>query len=206
VRVPAAFGESLTYIGLFLTLLAAGLGVPIPEEIPIVTAGVLSHAAVVRWWGALPICLVGVLSGDVVLHWAGRHWGERITEWRPVRWILSPAREARLKAGYRQHATKIIFVARHVMGLRAAAFITAGIAGVPFWRFLLADGLAALARVPLAFGLAFVFADRVHTVLADVRRVERWLALAALAAAAAWLAVLAWRGSRRLDADDDDRV
>ena len=49
----------------------------------------------------------------------------------------------------------------------------------------------------MSFGLAYVFADRVQSVLADVHRVERWLALTAVAAVAAWLAVWAYRRGRR---------
>ena len=57
-------------------LFAASLGVPIPEELPIITAGILSSQMVLRWWLALPVCFVGVVSGDVVLYWIGHHWGE----------------------------------------------------------------------------------------------------------------------------------
>src|SRR5215469_12672780 len=39
--VPSA-GEIYAYLGIFAALLAAGVGFPIPEEIPIVTAGVLA--------------------------------------------------------------------------------------------------------------------------------------------------------------------
>jgi len=40
---------------------------------------------------------------------------------------------------------KTIALARHVAGLRAAAFLTAGMARVPFWKFIAADaGAAAL--------------------------------------------------------------
>ncbi|MBI2493348.1 MAG: VTT domain-containing protein, partial [Candidatus Rokubacteria bacterium] len=93
---------------LFLTLLAASLGLPVPEEIPIVAAGVLASQALVRWWIALPVCLAGVLSGDVVLYWAGRRWGERLLEWRAVRRVLSPPRAAKLTQGYREHGVKIV--------------------------------------------------------------------------------------------------
>jgi membrane protein DedA with SNARE-associated domain len=191
------FIEHLRYLGLFLVLFGAGLGMPVPEEVPIVAAGVLSHAEIFRWWLALPVSLAGVLAGDAVLYWAGHHWGERVLDWRPVRRVLSPAREARLLRAYREHGVRIVFGARHVMGLRAAAFLTAGIARVPFWRFLLVDALAASVGVPASFGLAFFFADRVEQVLADVRRLEHWLALAAVVAVAAWLGVRAWRGRRR---------
>lgn len=189
--------EHFTYAGLFLTLLAASLGLPVPEEIPIVAGGVLASQAVVRWWIALPVCLAGVLSGDIVLYWAGRRWGERLLEWRAVRRVLSPARAAKLAQGYREHGVKIVVTARHVAGFRAAAFLTAGIARVPFWRFLAADAGAALVGVPVSFGLAYLFADQVQGLLADVRRLERWLVLAAVVAAGAWIGASAWRRSRR---------
>ena len=113
-----------TYLGVFALLLAGGLGVPIPEELPVVAAGVLSREGLAQWWLALPVCVLGVLSGDVILYWAGRHWGERVLSWRPVRWVLSPERERRLKGAYRRHAVKTIVIARHVIGLRAAALGT----------------------------------------------------------------------------------
>jgi membrane protein DedA with SNARE-associated domain len=189
--------EHFTYVGLLLILFATGLGLPIPEEGPIVAAGVLAHERVIRWWIALPVCLVGVLSGDTVLYWVGHHWGERILEWRAVRWVLSREREERLKAAYHRHGVKILFTARHVLGLRAAAFLTAGIAKVPFWRFIAADTLAALIGVPVSFGVAFLFADQLERVLAGVHRIERWLVLYALVALAGGLVYLAWRQYRR---------
>jgi membrane protein DedA with SNARE-associated domain len=182
---------------LFIVLLLAGLGVPIPEELPIITSGVLSHQMVFRWWIALPVCFVGVLSGDVALYWVGHHWGERVLGWRLVRWVLSPAREEQLKAGYRSHGMKIVFTARHVMGLRAAAFLTAGIARVPFWKFLAVDTVAALASVPFGFFLAFLFADQVEQVFADVHRIERWLILAALVIVTVWVTVAVRRRGER---------
>jgi membrane protein DedA with SNARE-associated domain len=187
-----------TYPGLLATLLLGSLGLPIPEEVPIVAAGVLSHEGLARWWLALPVCFLGVLSGDVVLYWTGRRWGERVLGWRAVAWVLTPPRAARLTAAYREHAMKTVAVARHVAGLRAAAFLTAGIARVPFWKFMLADAGAALVSVPAAFGLAYFFTHQIGAILADVHRVERWLALAALVALAGALVVHVVRWNRRV--------
>ena len=192
------FIEQFTYVGLFLVLFGAGLGVPVPEEIPVLTAGVLAHEGVVRWWIALPVCLVAILAGDATLYWIGRHWGERILEWRMVRCVLTPEREERFKAAYRRNGIKIVFTARHVAGVRAAAFLTAGIARVPFGQFMAVDAAAAMVGVPISFALAFIFADRLEWVMQDVHRAERWLAVVALAALAAWLGVLAYRRARRI--------
>jgi membrane protein DedA with SNARE-associated domain len=193
------FLEEFTYAGIFLALFLAGMGVPLPEEVPILTSGVLAHEGVVRWWLALPVCLAGVLSGDVVLYWVGRHWGERVLAWRPVRFVLTKEREQTLKEAYHRHGVKIVFTARHVIGLRAAAFLTAGIVRIPFPRFLAADAGAAMLGVPISFGVAYFFTDRLHDIIADVHRAQRWALLVALVVAAVWIGVHAWRRAVRLE-------
>ena len=198
VGVLQEFINNFTYVGIFLLLLLGSLGVPIPEEMPIIAAAVLSHEGLVHWWFMLPLCLLGVLSGDMVLYWVGRHWGDQVLKWRMVRLVLSPAREAWLKAAYRRHALKTVVTARHVMGLRAAAFLTAGSANVPFWKFVAADAGAALFGVPLVFALAYFFTDQIRAIMADVRRAERWLFLAGLMAVGAMLVIWVWRWHRRV--------
>ncbi|HXD98970.1 MAG TPA: DedA family protein [Candidatus Acidoferrum sp.] len=201
----AQFLEEFTYLGVFLILFVAGLGVPIPEELPIMAGGVLAHEGVVRWWLMLPVCVLGVLSGDVVLYWIGRHWGERVLSWRAVRFVMSREREESLKAAYRRHGVKIVFTARHVMGLRAAAFLTAGIARVPFGKFLAVDAAAAMVGVPVSFGLAFFFTDQLEAIIAGVHRVERWVVILALVVAAAWIGIRAYRRSQALERETSTR-
>ena len=108
----------------------------------------------------VPVCVLGVLSGDVVLYWTGRRWGERVLGWRLVRWVLTAHRAEWLTEAYRQHAMKTVAMARHVAGLRAAACLTAGMARVPFWKFILADAGAAAVSVPFVFALAYFFTTR----------------------------------------------
>jgi membrane protein DedA with SNARE-associated domain len=179
-------------------LFGAGLGVPIPEEIPVLAAGVLAHEEVVRWWIALPLCLIAILGGDTALYWIGHHWGERILEWRVLRHILTRERQERFMSAYRRHGVKIVFAARHLAGFRAAAFLTAGMAHVPFGQFLAVDTGAALLGVPVSFALAFFFADQLESLLHDVHRIERWLVIAAIVIAAGWIAFAVLRRARRV--------
>ena len=81
-----------SYPGVFLILLATGLGVPIPEELPIVIAAMMARWEVMHWWGALLSCLGGVLAGDMLLYTLGRHFGRRILQWPAARRILSTGR------------------------------------------------------------------------------------------------------------------
>ncbi len=191
------FVEEWSYLGVYLVLLMASCGVPIPEEAPIVAAAVLSHYGLARWWLAVPVCYAGILSGDVILYWVGFHFGVRALRWRPVRFVLSVDREVQLAEAYRRHAVKTIFVARHMMGLRAAAFLTAGIARVGFWKFIAVDAVAALLGLPVSFGLAYFFTDQVTEILTDVHRAERWFGVAVAVVIAAALVFLMWRKRRK---------
>jgi membrane protein DedA with SNARE-associated domain len=196
-----SFVEQFTYLGIFLVLLAGSLGLPIPEEMAIIAAGVMSHEGLITPWGGLVVCLLGVLSGDVVLYWTGRNGGERVLRWRVVRFVLTPAREQRLKEAYHRHAMKTIVTARHVMGLRAAAFLTAGIARVPFGKFLLADAATALVGVPFSFGLAYFFTDHIKAIYSNVHRAERWLGLLILIVVALAAFIIVRRRDRAVIAE-----
>jgi membrane protein DedA with SNARE-associated domain len=133
----------------------------------------------------------------------------RFQECCAVRLVLTPTRAQWLQAAYRRHALKTVVTARHLMGLRAAAFLTAGIAHVPFWKFVVADAGAAALGVPFGFGLAYFFTDQIEAIVADVHRVERWLALAGLLVLMVVLivGVRRWKrrlGTERLEGEQDE--
>jgi membrane protein DedA with SNARE-associated domain len=62
---------------------------------------------------------------------------------------------------------------------------------------LAADTGAAIVSVPFGFFLAYLFADQVEQVFADVHRIERWLALAALVIVAIWVTIAVRRRGQR---------
>jgi membrane protein DedA with SNARE-associated domain len=189
--------ERFTYLGIFLVLFVAGLGVPIPEEAPILAAGILASQDVIRWWLGLAVCFVGVLSGDIVLYWLGHHWGEHILDWRVTRFVLTPEREKTVKEAYHRHGVKIVFTARFVAGFRAAAFLTAGIVRIPFWKFFLVDGVAAVVGVPLGFGVAYLFTDQLPAIMRGVHDFQRIAILIGMVLLAAVIGYAAYRKSRR---------
>jgi membrane protein DedA with SNARE-associated domain len=68
---------------------------------------------------------------------------------------------------------------------------------VPFWKFLAVDAAAAFVSVPFGFFLAYLFADQVEQVLADVHRIERWITLGVLAIVAIWVTIAIRRRGER---------
>jgi len=152
------------YLGVFAALLASGFGFPIPEELPVLTAGVLvGHGDTsLRWWVMIPVCILGVVLGDGALYTAGRVYGPRIlaNPWVQRR-LITPEKRAVIEKNFRDRGVMILMTARLTPGIRTPIFMMAGVLRVPFGRFLLADGLYALPGVNILFWLAYSLTDQV---------------------------------------------
>lgn len=59
-------------------LLACGLGVPVPEDIILIAAGILAGLENISLTGALIAGFCGVLAGDIILFFLGRKFGKRV--------------------------------------------------------------------------------------------------------------------------------
>ncbi len=132
-----------------LVLLLCGLGLPLPEEIPIISAAYLSYEGDVALVPAIIMVILAVLIGDTVLYYVGWRYGNQIFTIYPFRNLVTPERVK--KANYRFHrwGNRVVFVARFIAGLRATVFLTAGILKMPYRRFILMDSLAAVIGIPL---------------------------------------------------------
>ncbi len=88
----------LGYLGIALLLVLGGLGLPVPEEAPIILAAVLSKNAQMWWPPALAACFVGVLVGDFVVYFLGFFYGEKVMSLPLTRKFLTPAARCRSRA------------------------------------------------------------------------------------------------------------
>ena len=117
----------LGYLGIALILILGGLGLPIPEEAPIILAAVLTRNGQMHGPLALASCLVGVLLGDLVVYFLGFFYGEKVLSLPLTRRLLTRQREAQIKGYFHRHGFKILVSGRFVPGFRTAAYLTAGI-------------------------------------------------------------------------------
>lgn len=140
---------------IFGVLVACGLGLPLPEDIPLVATGYLIWDKTMSISGALLVTLLGVLVGDSILFYLGRKIGPAIFFRQGNRSLFSPKRMSRARAYFRKYGDKIVFFARFVVGLRAATFFVAGAMRMRYRRFVILDGLAAILSVPIWIGLGY---------------------------------------------------
>lgn len=199
------FQGATSYVLVFLILLACGFGVPIPEDITLIAAGILAYYGTANVWGMIGIGLAGVMVGDTVMFWLGRHYGLALTSKPFVAWILPEKRLARVSAVLNAKGDKILFAARFTPGLRAPLFFAAGALGVPFRVFLLYDGLAALISVPAIVYSVYFFGQQMEEVIAAIQHANRGIVVLIVAVAAGLL--IKWRlGRRRKVKQEDNEV
>ncbi len=164
------------YPVLFFLLVVASLGAPLPEDIPLIAAGVLikTSPGLASWHGTFIVALVGIMVGDLILYQLGRRWGPGAVSHRYIRWIVTPDRFTRLSQRFARWGALFCFFGRFLMGVRAAMCVTAGATGFPYWRFFLADFAGALLSVPLFVFLGWWFAgmvDQLQAVLGDAKAI-----------------------------------
>lgn len=145
-------------------LLAGGLGLPLPEDIPLLLSGYLCYKGLASLNLMLPLTFGAVLGGDSIIYLMGRRYGHLVSRIPFLKHHLSPERLARAQKSFHDHGGKTLFVARFLPGLRAPVFFTAGTFKVSFWKFLVFDGSAALMSVPLWVLLAYHFGGEIDMV------------------------------------------
>jgi membrane protein DedA with SNARE-associated domain len=167
-----------SYLGIVVFLVLTGCGMPIPEEVAFVVAGVLSAEGRLHWEIALASCLVGAILGDSVMYAIGRRWGETLLGAHPrLAWILQAKREKQFEEAVQQHAFKVMFLSRFLVGIRGPVYVAAGAVHVPYLRFLLIDMFCASLVVTTFFFLAYFFGD---SVLGWIRDAEVTMTIAVL--------------------------
>src|SRR6516225_2035287 len=156
------FIDNWGHLGVFIGILATGLGFPMPEELPIVLGGAMATSGKVRIWTMLPVCIVGVIIGDSFLYLIGRFWGAKLVQMPFIRKrLLTPERFTSIAANFQKYGVKILLFARLTPGIRAPIFLTAGITKLPIAHFLLADGIYAIPGVSILFFLGYWFTDAI---------------------------------------------
>jgi membrane protein DedA with SNARE-associated domain len=181
-----------TYPAIVVLLSAAGLGVPISEDLVLLLGGAIATQGVTGYWPTLVAGYTGVILGDILIYNWGQRLGPRAYDHKLVRRVLSREREQRLCAHFARHGFWTVVVGRHTPGLRAPIFFLSGASGVRFWKFLVADLLSAAVTVPIVVTLGYYFGEHLDEIRRLIHRVQ-W----GIGAAAILVVVALWVRHRR---------
>jgi len=169
------------------------LGIPIPEELVLLVAGVLAGRKDLDLGILYVVAILSVVTGDSCGFLAGRTGGQQLFEWLAMKFNFMHRRYRHLQAFFQAHGNSAVFSARFVMGARFMAGPMAGAAGMPYFSFLGWNLLGACISCFLIITLGYVVGNQLEWVVHLVEETGRWIAVAVFLAVAATVWLLWWR-------------
>jgi membrane protein DedA with SNARE-associated domain len=121
------FINHFPYGGIFLLLILGEIGLPFPEDATLVLSGFLTAHEVIKPLPAFLVVYSGLLITDFLLYLAGKKYGRSIVEHKRFHKIISPDRLSKLEEKFRKWGGLVVFLGRHVWGLRAQICLDFGL-------------------------------------------------------------------------------
>jgi membrane protein DedA with SNARE-associated domain len=159
-----AFG----YAGIFMLMLAESLFPPIPSELIIPFAGYLAATGRMDLWLVLLTATFGAVVGMLPWYVAGRLFGLARVRWLADRFgrimTLNAEEIDTATDWFRRFGPIIVFVGRLIPLIRTLISVPAGLAAMPFWKFLLFSTLGSLTWNSILVGAGFILAEHYEAV------------------------------------------
>ena len=168
----ATFMNHFPYLGIFLLLILGEVGFPFPEDATLILGGILTAHGVIKPLPAFLVVYLGLLITDFSLYVVGKKYGRSIVEHKRFHKIISPDKLSKLEEKFRKWGGLVVFLGRHIWGLRAQIFLVAGVMKMSAIKFLMADGIAAFFTIALWGGIGYLGGNSLQVLRKDVTRIE----------------------------------
>jgi membrane protein DedA with SNARE-associated domain len=193
VQAWVEVGGPLVIFGL---LFACGLGLPLPEDIPLMLAGFFSAQGKMDLAFVSTLCWLGIIGGDCVLYSIARRYGMNITRIPFIGTHVTEERIIRAQRLFERYGVWIVAVGRLFAGIRGAMVIAAGVTRFNFVKFVIADGLAALVSGGLFIALGWwagKWVGDLKQFREKIKPYEHWIMLGIAVVAVLVVAYVWWR-------------
>ena len=160
------------YLVTFAGIVLENVGLPIPGEALLMTAGLLAASGQLSPWLVLVAGTAGAVTGDNLGYLMGRFGGHRLPALYCKVTLGSSDCTRRTAEHFRRHGRLTIALARFVTGVRIFAAPMAGSTGMPFLRFAAFDLLGVGTWASLFTALGYLLGSRWGDAGAAYRRVS----------------------------------
>lgn len=188
-----AYQPEIVYLAVLGMMLASAFGLPVPEEVTIISVGVLafmgSHPAVFPppFEGApvvqpIPIAIYTtfvVLLADYLVFSIGRFLGDRASHTKMLKPIMTGPAMTKVNSFIKRYGQFATFIFRFTPGLRFPAHIALGSSGFSRMKFLVIDFFACLISIPTQILLVAYYGEEILSVLYKFKHVVFLLLLVA---------------------------
>jgi membrane protein DedA with SNARE-associated domain len=183
------------FIIMFMT--ASSFGLPLPEEMTLISAGLVAYMA--RNPAKFPpptpdaegvnlvvlciVCFVSVLGSDLLIYMLGRIFGKKLIRSKFFNNRIGQERFNKINNVYQKYGHWACGLFRFTPGVRFPGHMSCGMMGIPLWKFIAIDGGAALLSVPTQVLLVAFYGE---IILAKVKEFKMWLGGIILAIILVW--------------------
>ncbi len=188
------------YFALLGVLLACGLGLPVPEDIPLIVSGALIASGHMIWPLAGLAAWTGIIGGDLILYHIARRYGRNITRLPFIGNHITLSRLDRVEKLFERYGIWVVGFGRLFAGIRAAMVVTAGTIQFNRVKFVIADGIAAIVSGGLFMLLGFYLGKNLPALMAKVEHGKTWFLIGGLIVAVAlgvWFVLHSRRRTRK---------
>lgn len=153
-------------------------GIPVPGETILIAASVYAGTGRLNIVAVGVIALVAAVIGDNIGYGIGRFGGHALVL-RYGRYVLLTAeRLDKAERFFRRHGGKVVVVARFIEGLRQANGIIAGIADMPWPRFLMFNAIGAALWAGVWTSVGYLAGDHIQVIYDQVTRYSLYVLIA----------------------------
>ncbi|MFN7262563.1 MAG: DedA family protein [Pseudobdellovibrionaceae bacterium] len=178
-----AYQPGMVYLAVFAFMIASGFGLPIPEEITIISVGLLAYMganpelfpppaaglSVVDGYEAAAITSLAVFSADLLVFTIGRTGGRKLIRTPFFSRFFSGAVMGKIEHFVHKYGVYAAFLFRFTPGLRFPAHVFLGMSPFPAWKFAAVDGFAVLISVPTQILLVYYFGEPILKALSEFK-------------------------------------
>jgi membrane protein DedA with SNARE-associated domain len=187
--------EKYGYIAVFLGILLENLGIPLPGETITIVGGFLAGSGELSYWLVLASAASGAFIGGICGYFIGKFGGWPLMLKLGGFFRVPESKLVEIKEKFSENAVKAIFIGRFLALFRIFVSPMAGVAEMPFGKFLAVNLASAGAWATVMTGLTFVVGKFV-----SLEQLVAWVgqfALLALLIVVAWIVVPIWLESRQ---------
>lgn len=168
-----AYQPNLVYTFIIMFMTASSFGLPIPEEMTLVSAGLVAYMAShpakfppptpdahgVNLYVLCLVCFLAVIGSDILIYFLGKIFGRRIVQTKFFMNRIGEERFEKINNIFKKYSYWACGLFRFTPGVRFPGHLSCGLMGIPLWKFVMVDGTAALISVPTQVYLVATYGE-----------------------------------------------
>jgi membrane protein DedA with SNARE-associated domain len=178
-----AYQPEWVYVAVIGMMLASAFGFPLPEEVTLLSVGVLAfmgtrpdlfpppegHSTPINVHHAALVAFTAVVLSDSLIYTLGRLWGRKLLYHERMRRLVSVESLKKVEERTKRYGMVAVFAFRFTPGVRFPGHLACGAMKLEYWKFLLVDCFAAIISVPTQIYLVAIYGEPIIKFLKEVK-------------------------------------